>query len=184
MAQTSLRLPEDPEALFARYVVPELEVLLRVAVALSADQSDAEDLVQETLIRAYRAIDRFDGQHPRAWLFTIMRNAQRGSARRRRPWLLAEQSEADLIPDPSRDHQPEEVVLDRALEAAILEALAHLPRRFAQVVRLIDVGGLTYAEAARALGIPTGTVMSRLHRGRSRMRDRLGKSGLLPWGEM
>lgn len=184
MGQTSPRLAADPEALFARHVVPELEVLLRIALALTRDPADAEDLVQETLLRAYRSIDRFDGQHPRAWLFTIMRNAQRGRARPRRPSLLDEYAGADLIPDLSRDRQPEVVVLDRALEAAIVEALADLPHRLAQVVRLVDVGGLSYAEAAQALGIPAGTVMSRLHRGRSRIRERLGQSGLLPWGEM
>ena len=70
---------------FERYVLPELDVLLRVARSLTHNAADAEDLVQETLIRAHRSIDRFDGRHPRAWLLTILRNANVNRARRRRP---------------------------------------------------------------------------------------------------
>jgi RNA polymerase sigma factor (sigma-70 family) len=73
---------------FERYVLPETEVLLRVALSLTRRPADAEDLVQDTLIRAYRSIDRFDGAHPRAWLLTIMRNAHINNHRRRRPELL------------------------------------------------------------------------------------------------
>ncbi|MGH4024005.1 MAG: sigma factor, partial [Pseudonocardiaceae bacterium] len=61
---------------FAEYVLPEVDVLYRVACALTSQPADAEDLVQETLLRAFRFIDRFDGQHPRAWLLTILRNAE------------------------------------------------------------------------------------------------------------
>ncbi|MDA8074276.1 MAG: sigma factor, partial [Actinomycetota bacterium] len=74
---------QQAEDAFARYVLPELEVLARVAFSICRNKADAEDLVQETLLCAYRAIDRFDGAHPRAWLFTIMRNAEAKRYRRR-----------------------------------------------------------------------------------------------------
>lgn len=70
---------------FRTYVEPELEVLLRVARTLTGSAGDAEDLVQETLIRAWRSVDRFDGRHPRAWLFTILRNTNMNMNRRQRP---------------------------------------------------------------------------------------------------
>ena len=73
---------------FRLHVEPEIEVLLRVARTLTRSGADAEDLVQETLVRAYRAIDRFDGRHPRAWLLTILRNTNANMHRRRRPGLV------------------------------------------------------------------------------------------------
>ncbi|HLI45295.1 MAG TPA: sigma-70 family RNA polymerase sigma factor, partial [Acidimicrobiales bacterium] len=85
---------QQGEDAFARYVLSELEVLARVAFSITRNTADAEDLVQETLLCAYRAIDRFDGVHPRAWLFTIMRNAEAKRHRRRRPQLLRNPDEA------------------------------------------------------------------------------------------
>ncbi|MGH9130761.1 MAG: RNA polymerase sigma factor, partial [Acidimicrobiales bacterium] len=82
---------------FERFVVPELAVLLHVARTMTAQEHDAEDLVQDTLLRAYRAIDRFDGAHPRAWLFTIMRNANANRHRRRRPALLEDPAATEDI---------------------------------------------------------------------------------------
>ncbi|MGH9268240.1 MAG: sigma factor, partial [Acidimicrobiales bacterium] len=79
---------QDRRLAFDRHVVPEIEVLLRVARTIVSRPADAEDLVQETLLRAYRGIKSFDGRHPRAWLLTIMRNAHVNSVRRRRPELL------------------------------------------------------------------------------------------------
>ena len=78
------------DAAFARYVTPELDVLYRVALSITRKPADAEDLVQDTLLRAYRSIERFDGRYPRAWLLTIMRNAQINRVRRKRPELLRE----------------------------------------------------------------------------------------------
>ena len=83
----------DAEAAFARYVLPEVDVLYRVALSITRNKADAEDLVQDTMLRAFRAIERFDGRHPRAWLLTIMRNAQINRVRRRRPGLLNDPDE-------------------------------------------------------------------------------------------
>ncbi len=168
---------------FARYVVPEIDLLLRVATSMTRRPSDAEDLVQDTLLRAYRSIDRFDGEHPRAWLLTIMRNAEINRHRRRRPELLRDQDAtlATLAAVPSAGSaEPESVVVGEAFDAVVADAYRALPARHQEVVMLVDIDGLTYAEAAEFLGIPVGTVMSRLHRARSRMRDRLAAAGLAP----
>jgi RNA polymerase sigma-70 factor (ECF subfamily) len=171
------------EQAFARYVLPEVEVLLRVALSLTAQPADAEDLVQETLLRAYRSADRFDGRHPRAWLLTIMRNAEVNRHRRRRPHLL-EDPDTDLdrlaVAPSGAPPTPEEVVVGEQFDEVVDSAFAALPRQHQQVVRLVDVDGLTYAEAARLLGVPEGTVMSRLHRARKRIRSRLAAAGLAP----
>ncbi len=164
---------------FGRYVEPEIEVMLRVAQTLTGSWADAEDLVQETLIRAYRAIDRFDGAYPRAWLLTILRRAHLNSHRRRRPGLLLEPSTLDHHPPAFGARSAasaEESVLDRVPDEDLQSAVNSLDDRFRAVLLLIDVDQLTYGEAAEALGIPVGTVMSRLSRARQRVRVRLQKS--------
>lgn len=168
---------------FAQYVLPEVEVLLRVAMTLTPQPADAEDLVQDTLLRAYKAVDRFDGEHPRAWLLTIMRRAEINRHRRRRPHLL-DDPDADLdrlaTTPAGADATPEEIVVGEAFDDVVDVALTDLPDKHRQVVRLIDIGGLSYAEAARLLDVPEGTVMSRLHRARKRIRARLTAAGLAP----
>lgn len=168
-------------AAFARYVEPEVPVLYRVALTMVGQPADAEDLVQDTLVRAYRAIDRFDGAHPRAWLLTILRNTHRNRLRTRIPALLHDDEQDAGLLDRSGDaRSAEDVVVDAQFEAVVAEALAALPTMHRVVVQLVDVDGLTYAEAAHALGVPRGTVMSRLHRARARIRTRLVAAGLVP----
>ncbi len=164
---------------FRRHVVPELPVLLRVARRITGDPTDAEDLVQETLIRAYRAVDRFDGRHPRAWLLTILRNTWRNMNRRTRPLLLDTGDKMLAVPAAGPDGRrgAEEHVLDSMLDAELATGLRDLPEKHRAVVTLVDIDGLTYQEAADLLGIPTGTVMSRLHRARKRLRTRLERRG-------
>lgn len=160
------------DAAFEQYVLPEVDLLLRVARSLTRHAADAEDLVQDTLLRAFRSIDHFDGRHPRAWLFTILRNAHLNRHRRRRPELLRNGNQvadqADLMASSDID-----TVVENTLDADIETALRTLPSSFRQVVSLVDIGGLSYAEAARVLDIAEGTVMSRLHRARRRVRDHL-----------
>ena len=163
---------------FRRHVTPELGILLHVARTMTKGEHDAEDLVQETLLRAYRSIESFDGRHPRAWLFTIMRNAQINRTRRRRPELLDDPRDAE---NASADNAalPEDLVEGRLFRAAVVAALSTLPRRMREVAELVDMDGLTYPEAATALGVPVGTVMSRLHRARRRIRDQLLAEGIV-----
>ena len=166
---------------FARHVEPEVAVLYRVALTMAGQPADAEDLVQDTLVRAYRAIDRFDGAHPRAWLLTILRNTHRNRARTRIPALLHDgEQDAGLLDRGGDARSAEDIVVDTQFEAVVAEALAALPALHRTVVQLVDVDGLTYAEAALALGVPRGTVMSRLHRARARIRTRLVAAGLVP----
>lgn len=168
---------DDSAARFDRYVLPEVEVLLRVARSITRNAHDAEDLVQETMLRAFRSIDRFDGRHPRAWLLTILRNAEINRHRRRRPSLLT-QAQTEL-PDPIADEgeTAESLALDATFDAAVEEAVEELSPDFRQMVELVDLGGLSYAEAAEVAGVPEGTVMSRLHRARRKMRHRLERDG-------
>lgn len=166
---------------FARYVRPELEVLYRAALTLTGQPADAEDLVQETVIRAYRALERFDGRHPRAWLLTIMRHAQVNQNRRRRPRLLDDSDEWErFAAGTSTQAGPEEIVVGNTFDWAVEIAFSALPTKQQRVVELVDIDGLTYGEAAQVLGVKEGTVMSRLHRARTRIRTRLAVIGFPP----
>ena len=161
---------------FKSHVEPELPVLYRVALTLTGSSADAEDLVQETLIRAFRALDNFDGEHPRAWLLTILRNTNMNLHRRRRPDLVHEWA---TLGDPrpafgaQRQASAEETVMDEILSEDLEAAVNHLDPRFQTVLLLVDVDRLSYAEAAEALGVPVGTIMSRLSRARDRVRSDL-----------
>jgi len=157
-------------------VQPEIEVLLRVARTLTGSWADAEDLVQDTVIRAYRGIDGFDGSHPRAWLLTILRNTNLNSHRRQRPELAPEISDLDgqrPAFGAAVTESPEQAVTDRVLDDPVETALAALAPKFRTVLLLIDVDQLSYDEVAHVLDIPVGTVMSRLSRARDRMRNDL-----------
>ncbi len=175
-SQTNAASPNSPAAgSFDAFVGPHLPVLLRVAGSLCRNSHDAEDLVQDTLIRAFSGLGTFDGTYPRAWLLTIMRNANINRHRRQRPGLLHDAT--DLAGEADRRNPPEPSAEDVAAAHTpapwIADALGRLSPRHLQVVQLVDIDGLTYDEAAAALGIPAGTVTSRLHRARHRMRAHL-----------
>ena len=169
----------EREAAFQRFVVPEIDILLRVARSITGSVADAEDVVQDTLLRAYRAIDRFDGQHPRAWLLTILRNAQHNRTRKRRPALLKdpEQSEPRQQTIAATDDPAHEATRS-AFDKEVRAALASLSGPFRETVELVDVHGLSCEQAAAMLGIAPGTVMSRLHRARAKMRVHLAGNGI------
>lgn len=183
MPDTPARDRKDERAsAFDRYVVPEIPVLYRVALSLAGQPADAEDLVQDTLIRAHRAIDRFDGAHPRAWLLTILRHTHINRVRGRSPILVRDGDSVEATLESRGDPAPsaEDVVVSHHFDAVVAEALAALPEKHRRVVTLVDVQGLTYQEAADVLGVPRGTVMSRLHRARRRIRSRLDAAGAAP----
>ncbi len=170
------------EEAFATYVVPEVDVLYRVALSITRNPADAEDLVQDTLLRAYKSIGSFDGRHPRAWLLTILRNTQINRVRRRRPELMRDPDATMAVQasTASSDRNPEDLVIGETFDAVVEEAFNALPEKFREIVELVDIDGLSYREAAEVLGIPEGTVMSRLHRARARIRRRLAVAGLAP----
>jgi len=175
--RASTGLPQVAGVRFDAVVLPEIEVLLRVARSITGNTDDAEDLVQETLLRAYRGLATFDGEHSRAWLLTIMRNANINSHRRQRPALLRDPDGRNDRSDPRSPVAPsaEDVVSESWVDDRIDAAMDELPPRLRQAMQLIDIDQLTYDEAAVVLGIPSGTVMSRLHRARRRVRDRLAR---------
>jgi RNA polymerase sigma-70 factor (ECF subfamily) len=176
--ETSVSAPIDAQAAFAQYVLPEVDVLYRVARSMTRHDADAEDLVQDTMLRAFRSIERFDGRHPRAWLLTIMRNAQINRVRRRRPGLLDDPDDAAdrTLVDPAAG--PEDTVVEREFDVIVEDAYLALALDFRAVIDLVDLAGLSYQEAAAVLDIPQGTVMSRLHRGRKRIREALAAAGV------
>lgn len=177
--RTAMLDATDSATAFARYVEPEVEVMLRVAQSLTGSWSEAEDLVQETMIRAYKSIDSFDGAHPRAWLLTIMRRANINAHRRQRP--LTADPHADLERQTpafgaAAATNPQDIVLESLMDDDVERSLDALDPRFRAVILLVDVDQLSYQEAADALGIPVGTIMSRLSRARARMRKQLNRA--------
>ena len=168
------------EARFTRYVVPEIEVMLRVARSITGDPVEAEDLVQDSLIRAFRSIDTFDGKHPRAWLLTIVRNTNINRHRRQRPILLDDPDAFEAAGRNPTTASVEDTYVDQTFDAAVMSSLQNLAHDGRRVIELVDLAGLTYAETAEELEIPVGTVMSRLHRARQKVRDDLRDSGLAP----
>jgi RNA polymerase sigma-70 factor, ECF subfamily len=173
---------ESGDELFNRLVLPEMDVMWRVALSLTRNRADAEDVVQESLLRAYRAIDSFDGRYPRAWLLTIVRNTERNRHRRRRPELLKDPETAEERGPATEADAVERRAEDSEFDAAVTDALAQVPENFRRVIELVDVDGLSYQEAADLLEVPLGTVMSRLHRARRRIRELLVTAGFGPVG--
>lgn len=173
---------DERDRVFRTQVIPELEVLYGVAMRLTRDPHDAEDLVQDTLLRAYRALDRFDGRYPRAWLLTILRNTNINRVRKRKPDLLQdEQRTLGALPAQGADGRsgPAETALERIPDDTVVDAVQRLSQDHRAVVALVDIDGLSYREAAEILGVPVGTVMSRLHRARRKLRTRLERAGYL-----
>ncbi|MCH7788455.1 MAG: sigma-70 family RNA polymerase sigma factor [Acidobacteria bacterium] len=168
----------ERNAAFSSYVLPEIPVLSRVALSMTRNNSDAEDLVQDTMLRAYRSIDRFDGRYPRAWLMTIMRNAQINRVRRRRPELLRDPDRTmdEYANQANETSSVEDEVVDPVFDSVVAEAFNRLPPKYRTVLELVDLGELSYREAADVLDVPVGTIMSRLHRARKRIRNELEDS--------
>ncbi len=156
---------------FAVHVQPHIPLLFATAYTLTRNSTESEDLVQDTLLRAFRAIERFDGAYPKAWLLTILRNTNINRGQKKKPYLFDDPDNpaAEIVDEVT----PEDLIVEPVFDHAVQTALDELPASFRAVVDLVDLNGLSYAEAAELLGIPVGTVMSRLHRGRGRIRKRL-----------
>jgi RNA polymerase sigma-70 factor (ECF subfamily) len=165
---------------FEELIVPEMPFLARIARAMSRSQAEADDLAQETLVKAFRAIDRFDGKYPRAWLTRIARNTAINRDQRNREFLQADDTPIEPEADPNELTDPEDIVLSGEVDEDLKRALDDLPPTFRTLIQLVDVEAMTYQEAADVLDIPIGTVMSRLHRGRERLRTSLRGTALDP----
>jgi len=169
-------------ARFEEEALKHLDALYRTALRMTRNPSDAEDLVQDALVRGYRFYDRFEpGTNFRAWLFKILTNTYINSYRRKqgRPQesSLEDTEEFFLYNQLSNDGERvtdvEDTVLDRLGADSIQRAIDQLPPQFRTTVQLSDVEGLSYAEIAEATGVAKGTVMSRLFRGRRQLQRAL-----------
>ena len=159
-----------------------LDALYRSALRLTHNRAEAEDLVQETCLRAFRSFHRFNpGTNCRAWLFTILRNAFLNQVRRGAHEVLEGDTagwesavESATGPAAAEGH-PEEELFQTILHGDVDRAIKALQLAFREVVVLADLEGLSYKEVAQVVGCPIGTVMSRLSRGRHLLRDALGQ---------
>ena len=155
--------------------------LYRIALRLTGSTQAAEELVQETYLRAFRSWRSYaTGTNLAAWLATILRNIYLDEARRqsRRPVIesLDEQGDYYLYNHLAETaKEPQEAVLNRLAGGAIVDSLADVPPTFREVIVLVDVGGFSYKDAAEILDVPVGTVMSRLHRGRRLLKQALAE---------
>jgi RNA polymerase sigma-70 factor, ECF subfamily len=170
----------QPYALFEEQVVPYKNQLYPAALRMTRNSADAEDLVQETFARAYAAFGQFTpGTNLRAWLHRILTNVFINSCRKRRrepaqaPWGDIGDLPAQAGPPGRMARSAEDEAMDRLADSEVMRALRSLPETFGAAVYLADVEGYPYREIAEILGTPIGTVMSRLHRGRSRLRAAL-----------
>jgi RNA polymerase sigma-70 factor (ECF subfamily) len=168
---------------FEAVALVHLDALYRSALRLTHNRSEAEDLVQETCLRAFRGFHRFNpGTNCRAWLFTILRYAFLNRIRQAGHDVLAGEPadvESMAFPRvaeavPARGH-PDEEFFQTVLHGDVDRALKALPLPFREVVILADLEGLAYKEIAQVVGCPIGTVMSRLSRGRGLLRQALGR---------
>ena len=175
------RRPDAEADTFTSEALGLLDSLYGTALRLSRDADRAQDLVQDTYLKAFRARDRFAaGTNLKAWLFTILhntwRNRQRDRARSRVDFDsdAVEQAGEQVPADGGRaPANPETLLLGATVDAELQAALDALPERYRDAVWLRDVEELSYQEIADALAIPLGTVMSRISRGRKQLHDRL-----------
>jgi RNA polymerase sigma-70 factor (ECF subfamily) len=167
---------------YERDVMPLIDPLYASAVRMTRNPADAEDLVQETLAKAYVNFHQFkEGTNLKAWMHRILTNnfintyrkkqrePQRAATEEIEDWQLARAESHSSTGLRSAEHE----ALDRLPDSDVIKALRELPVEFRTAVYLADVEGYPYKEIAEMMGTPIGTVMSRLHRGRSRLRDKL-----------
>src|SRR6184192_1805505 len=169
----------EKRASFEREALVHLDSLYRVALRLTGNAAEADDLVQETMLKAYRAWEQYQkGTNAKGWLLTILRHAFINEYRRRT--RHPETVDLDAIEPFSvfeelQDDDPQGTFFDRIVDDEVLRAIDELPEQFREMVVLSDVEGLSYEEIARVLEVPVGTVKSRLFRARRSEERRVGK---------
>jgi RNA polymerase sigma-70 factor (ECF subfamily) len=171
----------DLESRFEAEALPLLPGMYSTAFRLTRNASDAEDLIQETFLRAFRGFHQFqEGTNLKAWLYRIMMNTFINSYRKRQrePQTVSDEDIADWylyskMAESGLEPSAETEVIESIPDEDVQEALSSLPEQFRVAVLLADVEGFSYKEIAEITGVPIGTVMSRLHRGRKALEKRL-----------
>lgn len=177
----------DKRSQFEQVALPHLDAVYSAALRLARNPDDAADLLQDTILRAYRFFHQFAvGTNCRAWLLTILynnfRNTYRRSARERTTVSGEEfdqEMDAQSLKAEQSQRNPEDVLARRAVARQIETALNTLPEDFREALVLVDVQELNYQEVAEVLDIPLGTVKSRVSRARALMREALQRLALM-----
>ena len=164
---------------FGEIVLPHLDDAYGLARWLTGQRADAEDVVQDSCVRALAALEHASVEQPRAWLLAIVRNAAFTWLARNRPSALLVTDDTQLFETAARNGEAspnaEEALIAADDEAALHRAIAALPPLFKEALVMREISGLSYREIALAAGAPIGTVMSRLARARAILIEKLGR---------
>jgi RNA polymerase sigma factor (sigma-70 family) len=170
--------------LFKRVVLPHLDDAYNLAYWLTGNRADAEDVVQEASLRAFRAIQRFAGGSAHAWVLSIVRNTAYSWLRKNRPSAVVTVEDLDTFEialarpgDPDAD-TPESALIAQTDAECLRAAIAALPTPFRETLVLREIEGLDYREIAEVTEVPIGTVMSRLARARGRVIATIGEKSM------
>lgn len=155
---------------FEEQISPHFKSAYNLAKWLTRSHEDAEDIVQEAFLRAFSAFESFRGENAKPWLLTIVRNTSMTWLRRNRSSAAAVAFEEGLADPIERSPDPEEGLLISCDREQVRQALEQLPLEFREAVILREMEGLSYKEISATIGVPIGTVMSRLSRGRDWLR--------------
>jgi len=175
----SVKKEKTKHSFFEQVMLPYSDVLYSYAYYLTGSREDANDLLQETFLKAFRFLDKFEeGTNAKAWLYRIMRNTYINEYRRmkRQPEVLEYDEQLtpyQMLPSTEGHSFNLQRQLEHTLPDEVADAISRLPERFKSVVVLRDIEDLPYEEIAEALEIPIGTVRSRLHRARALLFERL-----------
>ena len=156
---------------FEEVVLPHLHHAYNLARWLTRNEHDAEDLVQEAYLRAFRFYGRFRGGDVRPWLLKIVRNTYYTTLQQNRIQQSAEPLDGDFAGEDQRSGNPEELVVQNSNSQLLRRALEALPPRFRELLVLRELQEMSYQEISEVIGVPIGTVMSSLSRARARLRQ-------------
>jgi RNA polymerase sigma-70 factor, ECF subfamily len=162
-----------PAGSFEQVVLPHLDAAYNLARWLVRNPHDAEDIVQEAYLRAFKFFGGYQGGDARAWVLKIVRNTSYSFFEKNRPAVLAEEFDEKIHTAETEDAGAEAALLRSADSRMLREALEELPVNFREILVLRELEGMSYREIAEVMGVPIGTVMSGLARARAQLRERL-----------